>query len=147
MARYSLDPVEELRKMQERMSRLFEELPEALGSSLPAAPETTQVPYVDVVDRGNDIVVTADMPGVDKKDIKINVRGDMLEISAEKKAEKEEKEKGYVRHERSYNRFYRSIRLPSPVEKDNARASFNNGVLEVTLPKAMKVEASDIPVS
>lgn len=147
MARYSMDPFEELRRMQERMSRLFEELPEALGTSLPSAPGVTQTPYVDVVDRDKDVVVTADMPGVDKKDIKINVRGDMLEISAERKMEHEEKEKGYLRHERSYNRFYRSIRLPAPVIKEKAKASFNNGVLEVTLPKAEKAEASEIPVS
>jgi HSP20 family protein len=147
MARYTMDPFEELRRMQERMSRLFEELPEALGPSAPARMESTQMPYVDVVDRDNDIIVTADMPGVDKKDIKINIRGDMLEISAERKAEKEEKEKGYLRHERSYDRFYRSIRLPSSVEKDKAKASFNNGVLEITLPKAEKVETSSIPVS
>ncbi len=147
MARYMMDPMEELRRMQERMSRLFEELPEAFGRSLPAAPEMTQMPYVDVVDRDSDIVVTADLPGVDKNDIKINVRGDVLEISAERKVEKEEKEKGYLRHERSYNRFYRSIMLPAPVEKDKAKASFNNGVLEVTLPKAMRAEVSEIPVS
>ncbi len=147
MARYTLDPFEELRRMQERMSRLFEELPEALGPSLPAAPEMTQMPYVDVVDRENDVVVTADLPGVNKNDIKINVRGDILEISAERKTEKEEKEKGYLRHERSYNRFYRSIRLPAPVEKDKAKANFNNGVLEITLPKSRKAEASEIPVS
>lgn len=145
MARYTMDPFEELRRIQERMSRLFEELPEALEPSLPAG--TTQMPYVDVVDRGNDVIVTADLPGVDKNDIKVDVRGDVLEISAERKTEKEEKEKGYLRHERSYNRFYRSIRLPAPVEKDKAKANFNNGVLEITLPKAQKAEVSGIPVS
>ncbi len=146
MARYTIDPVEELRRMQERMSRLFEEIPAAFGPSLPASPETTQMPYVDVIDRKTDIVVTADLPGVDKKDIRINVSGDVLEISAERKAEREETEKGYLRHERSYNRFYRSIRLPAPVEKNKAKALFNNGVLEIILPRAEKAETSSIPV-
>jgi HSP20 family protein len=144
MARYSWDPFEELRRMQDRMTRLFEELPETVGS---AGPEMTQVPYVDVINRENDIVVTADLPGVDKKDIKLNVRGEILEISAERKVEKEEKEQGYIRHERSYNKFYRSIRLPAPVDKDKARASFNNGVLEIALPKTEKAETSSIQVS
>lgn len=94
MARYTLDPFEELRRMQERMSRLFEGLPESVGPSLPVSPEITQTPYVDVVDRDNDIIVTADLPGVDKKDIKIDVRDDILEISAQRKTEKEEKEGG-----------------------------------------------------
>lgn len=146
MARYTIDPFEELRRMQERMSRLLEEIPEAFGPSLPASPEKTQMPYVDVIDRKADIVVTADLPGVDKKDIRISVSGDVLEISAERKAEKEETGRGYLRHERSYNRFYRSIRLPAPVEKNKAKALFNNGVLEITLPRAEKAETSSIPV-
>lgn len=106
----------------------------------------TQMPYVDVMEKGNDVIVTADLPGVDKKDIKISVRGDVLEISAERKMEREEKEKGYLRHERSYNRFYRSIRLPAAVDKSKAKATLNNGVLEVTLPKIEKAEVSEIPV-
>ncbi len=146
MARYVWDPFEELRRMQERMSRLFEELPEAIGPSLPVSPEMTQMPYVDVIEKGNDVIVTADLPGVEKKDIKINVRGDVLEISAERRMEREEKEKGYLRHERSYNRFYRSIRLPAAVDKSKAKATLNNGVLEITLPKIEKAEVSEIPV-
>lgn len=147
MARYTLDPFEELRRMQERMSRLFEGLPESVGPSLPVSPEITQTPYVDVVDRDNDIIVTADLPGVDKKDIKIDVRDDILEISAQRKTEKEEKEGGFLRHERRFNQFYRAIRLPAPVDKSKAKASFNNGVLEITLPKTEKAEVSEIPVS
>jgi HSP20 family protein len=97
--------------------------------------------------RDKDIVVTADLPGVDKNDIKINVRGEMLEISAERNTGHERTDKGYVRHERRCGRFYRSIRLPVSVETDNAKACFNNGVLEIILPKAAKDETSHIPVS
>jgi len=148
MARYAWDPFEELRRVQERMSRLFEELPEGIGPSLlPVSPEMAQTPYVDVVDRDNDIIVTADLPGVDKKDIKIDVRDNVLEISAQRKIEKEEKEAGFLRHERRFNQFYRAIRLPAPVDKSKAKASFNNGVLEITLPKTEKAEVSEIPVS
>lgn len=144
MARYMLDPFEELKRIQDRISQMFEEMPEAAG---PSKEGSTQMPYMDVVDRDNDIVVTADMPGVDKKDIKINIRGDMLDISAERKAEQEKKEKGYVRHERSYSRYYRAIRLPAAVDKNKAKANFNNGVLEITLPKTEKTEMSSVPVS
>jgi HSP20 family protein len=147
MARYAWDPFEELRRVQERMGRLFEELPESIGPSLPVSPEMAQTPYVDVVDRDNDVVVTADLPGVDKKDIKIDVRDNVLEISAQRKIEKEEKEGGFLRHERRFNQFYRAIRLPSPVDKSKAKASFNNGVLEITLPKTKKAEVSEIPIS
>ncbi len=147
MARYAWDPFEELRRVQERMGRLFEELPESIGPSLPVSPEMAQTPYVDVVDRDNDVVVTADLPGVDKKDIKIDVRDNVLEISAQRKIEKEEKEDGFLRHERRFSQFYRAIRLPAPVDKSKAKASFNNGVLEITLPKTKKAEVSEIPVS
>lgn len=108
----------------------------------------TEVPSVDVVERGNDVIVTADMPGVDKGDIKINMKdNDILEISAQKQIEKEEKERGFIRHERAYNRYYRSIKLPVPVDKSKAKATYNNGVLEITLPMTEKAKESNIPVS
>jgi HSP20 family protein len=144
MARYTWDPFEELRRMQSRMSRIFGETPEAL---LPGQPmPEVQVPFVDVIEKGNDIIVTADMPGVDKNDIKINVRDNMLEISAERKSEQEQKGKEFYRHERSFSRFYREIRLPAAVDQSKAKATFNNGVLEVTLPMTAKEKESTIQV-
>lgn len=136
--------------MQERMNRIFGELPEISGQGmLPVTGrEMAQTPYVDVLDRDNEIVVTADLPGVDKKDIQVNIRDDTLEISAEKRMEKEHKEEGYLRRERGYNRFYRAMRLPVPVDQSKARASFNNGVLEITLPKMKREERKgNIPIS
>jgi HSP20 family protein len=147
MTRYTLDVMEELRKLQERMTRLFEELPGAAGQTSPEGMGDTQMPYVDVLNRDGDVVVTADLPGVDKGDIKVNVRDDTLEISARRKTEEEQKGQGYIRHERSYKKYYRSIKLPAPVNKDNAKASFSNGVLEVVLPKKEKAEVGNVPIS
>jgi HSP20 family protein len=134
--------------MQHRMSRMLGEMPELMESSetLPSV-ETAQVPYVDVLERDKEIVVTADLPGVAKEDIKINVRDNMLEISAEKKMEKETKEEGYIKRERAYNRFYRTIRLPSSVDEASSKATFNNGVLEITLMKTKEAKKSNIPIS
>lgn len=146
MARYTMDSFDELRRMQERMAKLFEELPDTLGSLAPGM-GTTRTPYVDIMSRDNDIVVTADLPGIDKDDIKISVTGDTLEIRAERKIEQEQKKQGYVRRERGFNRYYRAIRLPAAVDKNKAKAKFNNGVLEVTLPRIKKAEAGNIPVS
>ncbi len=144
MAEYSWDPFEELKRMEQRIGRMFG--PEAVSGRMPH--EMTEIPSVDVVEKGNDVIVTADMPGVDKNDIKINVRdNDILEISAQKQTEKEEKEKGFIRHERAYNRYYRSIKLPAPVDKSKAKATYNNGVLEVTLPMTEKARESVIPIS
>lgn len=144
--RYTWDPFDELRRMQYRIGRIFEELPELAEPGKEAESASTQVPYVDVLDRDKEIVVTADMPGVDKNDIRINVKNDTLEISAEKKMEKETKEEGYIRRERGYDRFYRSIRLPSGVDESKADAKFNNGVLEITLPKTGTAKSKYIQV-
>ena len=137
------DPFDELRRIQDRIGRIFNEYP--------AMTRNMQMPTVDVQQRGNDIVVHADMPGVDKDDIRINVRdGNILEVSAEKKIEKEEKEKGgYIRNERAYTGYYRSIMLPAPVDKSKAQASYKDGVLTVTLPMISKPEekTSEIKVS
>lgn len=143
---YTWDPIDELRRMQYRMSRLFEEFPEYLESSQLPASRESQVPYVDIIDREKDIVITADLPGVDKSDIRINVRDNTLEISAEKKVARENEDEGYLRRERGYSRFYRAIRLPTPVDESRAGASFNNGVLEINLPKAEKRAGSNIPI-
>ncbi|MGA9138677.1 MAG: Hsp20/alpha crystallin family protein [Methanocella sp.] len=139
------DPFEELKRIQDRLGRIFSEYPATAGEG-----RMMGTPSVDVQERGNDVIVTADMPGVSKDDIRLEIReGNILDISAEKKSERKEEEKGYVRHERSYTGYYRSIRLPAPVDKTKAKASYNNGVLEITLPMAEKPKpkASDIPVN
>jgi len=92
-------------------------------------------PFVDVVETDKEVVATAEMPGLEKEDIKINITEDRLEISAETKHEEEKKEKGYIYKERRAGSFYRAIPLPSPIDPDNAKASYNNGVLEIKMPK------------
>jgi HSP20 family protein len=147
MTRYTLDAIDELRRLQERMTRLFEELPGGMAQTPPESGVDTQMPYVDVLNRDNDVIVTADLPGVDKGDIMVNVRDDILEIKARRTSEQEQKDQGYIRHERSYKKYYRSIKLPAPVDRDRAKASFSNGVLEITLPKTQKAEIGSVPIS
>jgi HSP20 family protein len=145
MAQQTWDPFDELKRIQDRLGRIFGEYPTISGEG-----RMMETPSVDIMERGNDIVVTADMPGVSKDDIRLDVReGNILDISAEKRSERKEEEKGYVRHERSYTGYYRSIQLPAPVDKTKANASYNNGVIEVVLPMAEKprMKASEIPIS
>lgn len=138
------DPFGDLRRIQERISKMLGEIP----GEVPIGRRAAEMPSIDVCEHGNDVVVTADMPGVDKSDIMINVRdGNVLEISAEKRTEKEEREKGFVRHERGYMGYYRTVTLPAPVDKSKARATYNNGVLEITLPMTEEARFSSIPVS
>lgn len=101
------------------------------------------VPKVDVSETDKDIQVTADLPGIDEKDIEVTLSDGVLTIKGERKAEKEEKDekKSYHRVERSYGLYSRSISLPGEVEEDKVKASFAKGVLTVTMPKSAKARS------
>ena len=144
------DPFEELRRMQERMYRIFGEIEPSFmeRKMLPATGGelATVEPFVDVIDKGDKVVVAADVPGVEKEDLSVNISGDRLEISAERKKEAEEKKEGYVRRERTYTSYYRSIPLPTEVDGDKADATFENGVLEISMPKVKAIEKKKIEI-
>ena len=89
----------------------------------------------DVAETDNEVKVTAELPGVDEKDVEVTLTDDLLTIKGEKKREQEKKEESYHMVERSYGSFARSLRLPFPVDQSKVEARFRNGVLTVTLPK------------
>jgi HSP20 family protein len=122
------DPFEELRKMQERIGRLFEELEPAYTPSMP----------VDVIDEKDEISVIADLPGFEKEDIEVYIEDGTLVIRATRKEEVEEKKRNYIRQERMYGEIYRRIPLPVDIEVEKISARYNNGILEVILPKVGK---------
>jgi len=97
--------------------------------------EVVRMPEVDIIDRGNEYIVEADLPGVNKDDVEINIMDDEVEISAEKKVERKEEEEGYISHERTYKGYYRAIPLPDEINPDQADAEMKNGMLRITLPK------------
>lgn len=101
---------------------------------------------VDVVETNDTVVVKAELPGMEPKDVDISVSGGKLTIKGERKAEKEEKGKTFYRMERCYGSFSRTIELPASVEADKAKADYKNGVLEITLPKTEQVKAKKIPI-
>ena len=134
------DLFEEMRRMQERMNRLFEEFDRfRLGAPI----ETFAV---DVVDEGDSIRVVADLPGFKKDEIELYMEDGSLVIRAERKEEIEEKDKDYIRRERIYGEVYRKIPLPVEVDLDKAKASYNNGVLEIVLPKTEKATKKTIKI-
>jgi HSP20 family protein len=92
-------------------------------------------PQVDVTETDKEVKVSAEIPGVEPKDIDVSVEDGMLTIKGEKKYEREEKEKGQYRTERSYGSFKRAIELPAEVDESKAKAEFKKGVLRLTLPK------------
>ncbi len=138
----SWDPWEEFREFERRMNRLFRDF-WGMRPRLPARERALEPreelgliqPFTDILETDKEIVVSAEIPGVAKDDISINVREDSIEISAETKREEEEEKEGFIRRERSYGRYYRSYALPSPVNPEEAKATYKNGVLEVRMPK------------
>ena len=92
-------------------------------------------PNVDIFEEGDNFVVKAEIPGMKKEDIEVNLTADMITISGEKKKEEKIEKKDYYRVERSYGSFRRSFRLPKEVQADKAKASFKDGILEVKVPK------------
>ncbi len=140
MRGYFLDPWEDMGRMRRRMFKLVRE-PFEFAEGRTAVRE----PLVDVIDKGDALQVVAELPGVEKKDIRISVAEDSISISTEQReAVKELSEKeGYYYHERSYSKFFRQIPLPATVVPEKATAEHKNGILEVTLPK--KVPSKVMP--
>jgi HSP20 family protein len=102
--------------------------------------EVEWMPQIEVFQNNDQFTVRADLPGLTKDDIKVEVTDQFLAISGERKEAKEEKQEGFYRSERSYGSFYRQIPFPEGAKTENAAATFHNGVLEITLP-APKVAA------
>jgi HSP20 family protein len=138
------DPFTLMQRMSADMDRLFEQF--GFGSSLGGSSLTTPSyggtsfgasawsPQIETFRRGDELVIRADVPGVRKEDLHVEVDDGVLTLSGERRSENEENRDGYYRSERSYGQFERAIALPEGVEADQCKASFNDGVLEVTLP-------------
>ena len=104
-------------------------------------------PKIDVRETENDFVVAAELPGLQKDDFKLTIENNVLTIEGEKKSGQEEKRDNYYRRERSYGAFRRSFRLAEGIDSKHIKAEYNNGILEVTIPKGEKAKAKNIEVS
>ena len=142
------NPFQMMRRFTQDMERLFEDF---RGLNFPQffkpdfAPfrmefdKVEWVPQIEVLHNNGQFMVRADLPGLTKDDVKVEVTDDLLTLSGERKEEKEERREGFYRSERSYGSFYRQIPLPEGAKTQNAAATFHNGVLEITIP-AQKLE-------
>jgi len=139
-----------MRRFSEEMDRLFEDFGFGQGRLAPvfergldqlgALAGTAWAPQVEVLERDNELMIRADLPGMTKDDVKVDIADNAVVIRGERKSEREENEKGYYRSERSYGSFYRRIPLPSGVKAEEANADFRNGVLEITMPATQATE-------
>ena len=132
------DPFAELGELRTRFDRLFDEWPDGR--------ERVWTPAIDVVREDGHLVVRADLPGLKPEEVKIEVEDDILTVSGEHRESKVEKDKRYVRRERRYGSFSRSMTLPKGITAKDIKARTHNGVVEVTipLPKEVKKEAVTI---
>jgi HSP20 family protein len=126
------------------MDRLFERFLENPWTEAPAMGEF--VPALDVSEGKDAIIVKAELPGMDPKDIAVTLEGDMLTIKGEKEEKKEDKDERRHRVERSWGSFMRRVQLPATVDGSKVNAAFKNGVVTITLPKASGAKGTTIPV-
>ena len=147
MARHLVrwEPWSDLMSLREAMDQLFAESfvrPRA-GRMAPLGAKTLAV---DMYETDDDVVVKTAVPGIKSEDINVSITGDVLTIRGETKAEEKVEKASYIRQERRYGAFSRSLTLPSTVVADKATAEFENGVLILTLPKAEEVKPKTIKV-
>jgi HSP20 family protein len=142
MAIVRWDPFRELSALQNEVNRLFSRV----GGEVPADRQSW-MPSADIIE-GNDVVrIKADLAGMDPKDIRLEVEDNVLTLSGERRFEEEVQEDKYYRIERRYGSFQRSVALPQGVDADKIQAHYENGVLEVTIPKLEEVKPKKIAVT
>ena len=145
------NPFSLMRRLSDELDRAFATsfgLPNWQGRGTSLEEVATWSPAVEVTERNNNLLVRAELPGLNKEDVKVEVTNDGLAIQGEKRRQHEERERGYYRSERTYGSFYRLIPLPDGIDPDKARAQFNNGLLEVEIPipESLQRKRREIPI-
>jgi HSP20 family protein len=137
MALIRWEPAREVASLQQEMNRLFSSFFDtpAPGGGGNSGALRRWVPAMDLVETDDAFVLKADLPGLDEKDIGIEVEDNVLTISGDRKAEHEESREGYYRVERAFGSFRRSLTLPEGVDPEKVKANFDKGVLAVRIPK------------
>jgi HSP20 family protein len=134
------------RELQDRMNRMFEDTGRGWRSDEPSS-TTTWSPAVDIYETQNEILVQAELPGVDRKDISLHLEKNVLTLKGERRFEKETKQENYHRIERAYGGFSRSFSIPATVEEDKIRAEYKDGILKIALPKKEQVKPKQIQIA
>lgn len=136
MAIIRWEPVRELQSIQQEMNRLFGAAFDSQGGSATTSTGARAwIPAMDLVEEDEQFVLRADLPGVQEEDVNVELQDNVLTISGERKSDHGHRGEGYYRIERAVGTFSRSLTLPEGIDSDSIKASFNNGVLEVRVPK------------
>ena len=139
-------PFRDMMNIQDEVNRLFDDF---LGRPLLRTEWSEEVwsPSVDISETEDNVIIKAEMPGLNKDEVKISLQDNTLTLMGEKKLEKVEKDANYHRVERSYGVFNRSFTLPTSVKSDKIKATYKDGILSITLPKTEEVKPKEIPIS
>ncbi|RKZ32975.1 Hsp20/alpha crystallin family protein [bacterium] len=138
-------PFEDLMNIEDEISKFFDDF---LGQKLQTRRQAREgwIPRVDISENDDEITVRADIPGMKKEDVKITLSENVLTISGDKRVERDEKKDNYHRIERLFGKFSRSFYIPTNVDPANISAKYNNGVLEIKLPKKEEAKPKEIPI-
>ncbi len=139
------EPFREFATLQDRMNRLFRE--SFSGGQDESLTTSTFAPAVDVYEDEHKVALKIEVPGIDEKDIHVQVENNTLTVSGERKVEKDEKEENYRRVERQYGAFTRTFTLPATVDTEKVSANYDKGVLNITLPKKAEAKPKQIKVN
>ena len=145
MALIRWEPAREIASLQSDMNRLFSSFFETPGNG--SGRGRHWVPAMDLVEESEHFVLRADLPGLDEDDVNLEVEGDTLTLSGERKVEHRDEKEGYFRLERSTGAFRRTLHLPEGVDPEGIEASFDRGVLEVRIPKPAETQPKRIEIA
>lgn len=146
MAIIRWDPFRDLVTLRERMNRLFEEAVTSSRGEDKDLVASTWSPSVDIYENEHNLILTAELPGIEEKDIEIKIEDNTLTLKGERNFEKETKEENYHRVERAYGSFYRSFTLPHYVDEDNIEAAHENGILRISMPKKPELKPRKVKI-
>lgn len=141
---FAISPLRELARLENEINRLFKEL---IPEEKIETQVTTWSPRVDVYEKDNNLIVEAEIPGAKKEDIEVKVKDNSIVIKGEVKKEEEKKEENYYRSERFYGRFERILPLPTDVKVEEAKATFENGILKLTIPKVSQEKEVKVEIT
>lgn len=145
MAIIRWDPFRDLITIREKMNRLFEEAVTSRGEDKDMM-SSSWTPSVDIFETENELVLSAEIPGIDEKDIEIKLEDNTLILKGERKFEKETKEENYHRIERAYGSFHRSFTLPPYIDQDKINAEHQDGILKIVMPKMPELKPRKVKI-
>ena len=141
------NPIRDIFSIRNRNKNMFDDLFYPILRGDEKFPMWNWRPVVDIYNEENRVVINAELPGIDKKDIVIDVKDKLLTLKGERATEKDVKEDKYHRRERAYGKFKRVFSLPAEVDPDKIKANFKNGILKIDIPKPKELKPKKVAVN